>query len=119
MAAMEDTTREVVTRSAIANEAGAALKEIQGVSNRLAQLIQAISDAAQQQARGSEQISRSMTQMSSVTRTTATSTKETATAIGSLAALADNLNGSVARFRLPAAQAAPAPASADFELAAR
>ena len=60
-----------------------------------------------------------MTQMSSVTRTTATSTKETATAIGSLAALADNLNGSVARFRLPAAQAAPAPASADFELAAR
>ena len=117
MAAMEDTTREVVTRSAIANEAGAALKEIQGVSNRLAQLIQAISDAAQQQARGSEQISRSMTQMSSVTRTTATSTKETATAIGSLAALADNLNGSVARFRLPAAQAAPAPA--DFELAAR
>jgi len=119
MAAMEDTTREVVTRSAIANEAGAALKEIQGVSNRLAQLIQAISDAAQQQARGSEQISRSMTQMSSVTRTTATSTKETATAIGSLAALADNLNGSVARFRLPAAQAAPAPAAADFELAAR
>jgi len=118
MAAMEDTTREVVTRSAIANEAGAALKEIQGVSNRLAQLIQAISDAAQQQARGSEQISRSMTQMSSVTRTTATSTKETATAIGSLAALADNLNGSVARFRLPAAQATPAPA-ADFELAAR
>jgi twitching motility protein PilJ len=119
MAAMEDTTREVVTRSAIANEAGAALKEIQGVSNRLAQLIQAISDAAQQQARGSEQISRSMTQMSSVTRTTATSTKETATAIGSLAALADNLNGSVARFRLPAAQATPAPAAADFELAAR
>ena len=103
MAAMEDTTREVVTRSAIANEAGVALREIQGVSNRLAELIQAISDAAQQQARGSQQIARSMNEMSSVTRTTATSSKETATAIGSLASLADSLNGSVARFRLSSA----------------
>ncbi len=101
MAAMEDTTREVVTRSAIANEAGVALSEIQGVSNRLAELIQAISDAAQQQARGSQQIARSMTEMSSVTRNTATSTKETATAIGSLATVAENLNSSVARFKLP------------------
>jgi twitching motility protein PilJ len=101
MSAMEDTTREVVNRSAIANEAGVALAEIQGVSNRLAELIQAISDAAQQQARGSQQIARSMNEMSSVTRVTATSTKETATAIGSLALLADNLNQSVARFKLP------------------
>lgn len=118
MAAMEDTTREVVTRSAIANEAGVALKEIQGVSNRLAELIQAISDAAQQQARGSESIARSMTTMSSVTRTTASSSKETATAIGSLAAIADHLNGSVTRFKLPA-QAAPAPAARELELAVR
>ncbi len=101
MSAMEDTTREVVNRSAIANEAGVALAEIQGVSNRLAELIQAISDAAQQQARGSQQIARSMNEMSSVTRTTATSTKETAVAIGSLSALADGLNKSVARFKLP------------------
>jgi methyl-accepting chemotaxis protein len=101
MAAMEDTTREVVNRSAIANEAGVALTEIQGVSNRLAELIQAISDAAQQQARGSQQIARSMNEMSAVTRTTATSTKETAVAIGSLTTLADDLNKSVARFKLP------------------
>jgi methyl-accepting chemotaxis protein len=121
MAAMEDTTREVVNRSAIANEAGVALTEIQGVSNRLAELIQAISDAAQQQARGSQQIARSMNEMSSVTRTTAQSTKETANAIGSLAMLADNLNLSVARFKLPtngkgpvsAAYAAPAEQGAE------
>lgn len=100
MAAMEDTTREVVNRSAIANEAGTALGEIQAVSNRLAELIQAISDAAQQQARGSEQIARSMAEMSSVTKTTANSTKDTAGAIGALAMLADNLNTSVSRFKL-------------------
>jgi methyl-accepting chemotaxis protein len=102
MAAMEDTTREVINRSNIANEAGVALTEIQGVSNRLAELIQAISDAAQQQARGSEQVAKSMNEMSSVTRNTASNTKQTAASIGSLALLADNLNASVARFKLPA-----------------
>ena len=102
MAAMEDTTREVINRSNIANEAGVALTEIQGVSNRLAELIQAISDAAQQQARGSEQVAKSMNEMSSVTRNTAANTKQTAASIGSLALLADNLNASVARFKLPA-----------------
>jgi twitching motility protein PilJ len=102
MAAMEDTTREVVNRSAIANEAGVALTEIKAVSNRLAELIQAISDASQQQARGSEQIAKSMTEMSSVTKTTASSTKDTAEAISALAMLADNLTTSVSRFKLPA-----------------
>jgi twitching motility protein PilJ len=101
MAAMEDTTREVINRSNIANEAGVALTEIQGVSNRLAELIQAISDAAQQQARGSEQVAKSMNEMSSVTRNAAASTKQTAASIGSLALLAENLNASVARFKLP------------------
>ncbi len=125
MAAMEDTTREVVTRSAIANEAGVALGEIQGVSNRLAELIQAISDAAQQQARGSQQIARSMNEMSSVTRDTAKSTKETATAIGSLATVAENLNSSVARFKLPTngngsgRLTVPVQPNSSYELAAR
>jgi methyl-accepting chemotaxis protein len=103
MAAMEDTTREVINRSNIANEAGVALSEIQTVSNRLAELIQAISDAAQQQARGSEQVAKSMNEMSSVTRNTAASTKQTAAAINSLALLVDNLNATVSRFKLPAA----------------
>jgi len=101
MTAMEDTTREVVNRSNIANEAGVALAEIQGVSNRLAELIQAISDAAQQQARGSEQVAKSMNEMSSVTRNTAAGTKQTADAISSLGLLVDNLNASVSRFKLP------------------
>jgi len=102
MAAMEDTTREVINRSNIANEAGVALSEIQTVSNRLAELIQAISDAAQQQARGSEQVAKSMNEMSSVTRNTAASSKQTAAAITSLALLVDNLNATVSRFKLPA-----------------
>jgi len=106
MAAMEDTTREVINRSNIANEAGLALSEIQSVSNRLAELIQAISDAAQQQAKGSEQVAKSMTEMSLVTKNTAASTKQTAVAITSLALLVDNLNAAAARFKLPVADEA-------------
>jgi twitching motility protein PilJ len=105
MTAMEDTTREVINRSNIANEAGVALGEIQGVSNRLAELLQAISDAAQQQARGSEQVAKSMNEMSAVTRNTAAGTKQTAAAINSLGLLVDNLNAIVTRFKLPAAGA--------------
>jgi twitching motility protein PilJ len=56
--AMEETTREVVAGSSLATEAGQALSEIESVSNRLADLIQTISHAAQQQARGSEAITR-------------------------------------------------------------
>ena len=109
MAAMEDTTREVINRSNIANEAGVALTEIQNVSNRLAELIQAISDAAQQQAKGSEQVAKSMTEMSSVTKNTAASTKQTASAITSLALLVDNLNTAASRFTLPSALADATP----------
>jgi methyl-accepting chemotaxis protein len=101
MTAMEDTTREVINRSNIANEAGVALAEIQGVSNRLAELLQAISDAAQQQARGSEQVAKSMNEMSAVTRSTAAGTKQTAAAINSLGLLVDNLNATVTRFKVP------------------
>lgn len=109
MTAMEDTTREVINRSNIANEAGVALGEIQGVSNRLAELLQAISDAAQQQARGSEQVAKSMNEMSAVTRNTAAGTKQTAAAINSLGLLVDNLNAIVTRFKLPPASAETAP----------
>jgi methyl-accepting chemotaxis protein len=105
MTAMEDTTREVINRSQIANEAGLALGEIQGVSNRLAELLQAISDAAQQQARGSEQVTKSMNEMSAVTRNTASGTKQTAAAINSLGLLVDNLNAIVTRFKLPQPEA--------------
>lgn len=119
MTAMEDTTREVINRSNIANEAGVALAEIQGVSNRLAELLQAISDAAQQQARGSEQVAKSMNEMSAVTRNTASGTKQTAAAITSLGLLVDNLNAIVTRFKLPAAAAeAEAPAFAQPRLVA-
>jgi methyl-accepting chemotaxis protein len=99
--AMEEGTREVVEGSKLANQAGQALGEIENVSNRLASLIQSISQASRQQARASEGVVKSMNEISEVTQQTATGTKQAATAVSALAGLADELRGSVSTFRLP------------------
>ena len=98
---MEATTREVVEGSQLANEAGQALVEIEGVSNRLAELSQSISLASKQQARGSEALAHSMDEISQVTQQTAAGTKQAAVSISNLALLADELRGSVSTFQLP------------------
>lgn len=99
--AMEETTREVVSGTTVANEAGAALQEIEGVSVRLAELIGAISQSAKQQARGSESVARSMGEISEVTQQTAAGTKQAAVSISNMAELADELRDSVSTFKLP------------------
>ncbi len=101
VAAMEDTTREVVGGSNVANEAGQALTQIEGVSNRLAELIGSISMASKQQARGSESVSVSMTDISEITQQTAAGTKQAAQSIRRLADLADELRDSISAFKLP------------------
>ena len=101
VAAMEDTTREVVSGSGVANEAGQALEEIGVVSNRLAELISSISMASKQQARGSDSVAKSMGDISEVTQQTAAGTKQAAVSIRNLAELADNLRESVRTFKLP------------------
>ena len=99
--AMEETTREVVSGSSVANDAGRSLEEIQQVSNRLAELIGSISMAARQQARGSESVATSMGEISEVTQQTASGTKQAAVSIRHLVDLADTLRDSVRAFRLP------------------
>ena len=106
VASMEDNTREVVAGSELANEAGRALDQIQGVSDRLAELIRTISLASKQQARGSEGLAKSMVDIREVTQQTAAGTKQAAVSISQLAGLADMLGGSVRTFKLPHHQAA-------------
>jgi twitching motility protein PilJ len=101
VAAMESTTQEVVEGSLLADQAGQALSEIEGVSNRLAELSQSISLASKQQARGSETLSTSMDEISEVTQQTAAGTKQAALSISTLALLADELRASVSAFKLP------------------
>ena len=100
VAAMEATTHEVVVGSQLANEAGNRLNEIETVSERLAELIQGISRAAQQQARGSESIAKSMNDIADVTQQTTTGTRDATESIRSLAAQAEELRNAVSSFKL-------------------
>jgi len=99
---MEQTTSEVVRGARLAQDAGVALEEIEGVSANLAELIQNISNAARQQASSAGHISNTMNVIQEITSQTSAGTSETADSIGTLASMAFDLRESVAGFTLPA-----------------
>ncbi|MGE8481412.1 MAG: methyl-accepting chemotaxis protein [Pseudomonas sp.] len=105
---MEQTTTEVVRGARLAQDAGVALEEIEGVSKTLAALIQSISNAAQQQTSSAGQISLTMNVIQQITTQTSSGSTATAESIGNLAKMASQLRRSVSGFTLPAkpAQAA-------------
>ncbi len=98
--AMATTSQEVQAGSELASEAGERLGEIETVSTQLADLIAEISQAARQQARGSESIARSMNDIEGVTQQTASGSERASQSIGYLAQLAEELQASVATFKL-------------------
>jgi len=98
---MERTTTDVVGGALLAENAGAALEEIEQVSNQIASLVQNISASARQQAGVSQSISRNMQVLREISSQTADSTSATSDSIGKLAELAAQLRKSVAGFRLP------------------
>lgn len=102
VASMEQSTAGVVKGANLAQNAGAALNEIEETSNRMARIIQTISDSAQQQSSAAVNISETMNMIQEITTQTSTGTNETATSIGNLADLANELRTSVAGFKLPA-----------------
>jgi twitching motility protein PilJ len=103
---MERTTTDVVGGALLAENAGAALEEIEQVSNQIASLVQNISASARGQATSSQSISRNMQVLREISSQTAESTTATSTSIGKLAELAAQLRKSVSGFRLPDDQGA-------------
>lgn len=101
VAAMEKSIQEVVDGSKVANQAGDALEQIEQISSQLAELIQSISVASKQQARGSESLVKSMNDISQITQQTAVGTKQAAQSVNELTSLADRLSNTVSTFRLP------------------
>ncbi len=118
---MERTTTDVVGGALLAENAGAALGEIEDVSNQIAQLVQNISASARQQAATSAHISRTMQVLREISQQTADNTSATSVAIGRLADMSAQLRKSVSGFSLPQQlpapgrkiKPAPAPAGAD------
>ncbi len=98
---MERTTTDVVGGALLAENAGAALGEIEDVSNQIAQLVQNISASARQQAATSAHISRTMQVLREISQQTADNTSATSNAIGRLADMSAQLRKSAAGFRLP------------------
>jgi twitching motility protein PilJ len=98
---MERSTTDVVGGALLAENAGAALEEIEQVSNQIASLMQNISASARQQAAVSGTISRSMQVLREISTQTAEGTTGMSQSIGKLADLSAQLRKSVAGFRLP------------------
>ena len=100
VAAMERSTQGVVEGAKLSDAAGAALADIQRVSNQLAELIQGISSATEQQASSANGVAVNIQHILEVTEQTQQGTQQTATSIRELSKLADELKDSVARFRV-------------------
>jgi twitching motility protein PilJ len=98
---MERSTTDVVGGALLAENAGAALEEIEQVSNQIASLVQNISASARQQAAASGNISKNMQVVREISSQTAEGSTATSTSIGKLAALSAQLRKSAAGFRLP------------------
>jgi twitching motility protein PilJ len=98
--AMERSTRGVVEGTKTADEADQALREIEKISNRLAELIASISRATQQQAASAAEVAGKMKIILGVTQLTTEGTKKTALSATKLTELAEGLKKSVAGFRV-------------------
>jgi len=98
--AMERSTRGVVEGTKTADEADQALREIEKVSNQLAELIGAISNATQEQAASATRVATSMNEILAITQMTTDGTRRTAGSADRLTALAVELKSSVSGFKL-------------------
>ncbi|MCL2524353.1 MAG: methyl-accepting chemotaxis protein [Betaproteobacteria bacterium] len=100
VSAMEQSTQGVVEGAKLSDAAGQALLEIGHVSRSLADLIENISTATQNQANSATNVARLMQDILHVTEQTTVGTQRTAQAVDELTALASELKGSVAGFKV-------------------
>jgi len=100
VAAMEKSTLGVVEGAKLSDVAGQSLKEIEQVSNELARLINSISVSTQVQTDMVGEVSDVMKEILSITQQTTEGTRMTAQSVAQLTALAAELKGSVAGFKV-------------------
>jgi twitching motility protein PilJ len=98
---MERSTTDVVSGALIAENAGAALDEIEQVSNQIASLVHNISGSARQQAGAAADVTRRTTRLKEIGEQTGKATSATAASIAKLSQLATELRKTVEGFALP------------------
>ena len=99
---MERSTTDVVGGALLAENAGAALGEIEQVSNQIAMLVQNISGSARQQAEAATTVMAVVDRLNKISAETDSSAATTTRFISKLSELAAQLRQSVAGFVLPA-----------------
>ncbi len=100
VAAMEKSTVGVVEGAKLSDIAGQSLKEIESVSDELARLINSISVTTQVQTDMVGEVSVVMKDVMNITNQTTESTRQSAHSVAQINALATDLKGSVAGFKL-------------------
>lgn len=100
VAAMEHSTLGVVEGARRSDAAGQALTEIREVTNRLAGLIETIAADTRGQVAVARKVAQAMQGILQITEETSTGTRRAAGTLGELAALAAELKGSVANFKV-------------------
>ena len=100
---MERSTTDVVGGALLAENAGAALDEIEQVSNQIASLVHNISESARKQAGSAADVTRRTNKLREISDQSSKATTATAESISKLSGLASQLRHTVAGFTLPTA----------------
>ena len=103
---MDESISKVVQGSRLADGAHEKLQQIETVSNQLADLIEAITQAATEQVQVSERVVESMVAVGGVSNETSKTSQETAGLMNLLNATASKLREAVETFKIESAQAA-------------
>ena len=98
---VEESTREVEQGYRVAGTAGERLRQIGDLTQQSAQLAENISSATQQQVQGIEQMGSAVQQIAQIAQQSEQSVQQGRAAADQLQRLADQLNASLSRFRLP------------------
>ncbi len=116
---MEEGTREVEEGTKLADQAGAALREIEQIVKQTATLMTDITRAAADQVKSTESVVHTMGTISQLTQETAHGVQETVATISGLADLTKRLNDAIGRFKIGQEQpVAPPPAVGETPLPA-
>jgi methyl-accepting chemotaxis protein len=97
---MEEGTREVEEGTKLADQAGAALREIQEIVKQSAVLMTDITKAADDQVKTTQGVVTTMDSISKLTQETSRGVQDTVSIIGNLADLSSRLSDAIGRFKL-------------------
>jgi len=113
---MERSTTDVVGGALLAENAGAALEEIEQVSNQIAMLVQNISGSAKDQAQVAKAVLQNVEQLQEISSETGASAANTSKYISQLTSLASQLREAASGFTLPPGKADAAQSETDAQL---